>query len=189
LNELITLSELARRLDKKKPQISRWKKAGKLVMVGTKVDYQATLELLKIAQGTRGGLREKGKIVGDNNNTEVNPFGGSVNPVTYNKTGPNNENTNNPNYYNARAIREDIAAQRDALKLKVEKGEYVSKDEEYKKGFELGMKLKDKLMSIPDRLSPILAAETNQHTVNKLLKDELHEVIIDFITNGGFLDE
>jgi len=193
LKTLITLTELAEKLGKKKPQISRWKKNGKLVMEGTKVNYEATVKLLNLSQDTRGGTREKGKTVEVSVNSSVKKFAQKVDDLSSKENSvnklPENSSSNTPNYYVSRAKKEAALAGRETLKLKQEKGELVSKEDEYKKGFELGMKLKDKFMSIPDRISPILAAETEQHTINKILKDELHEVIIDFIKNGGFLDE
>ena len=71
----------------------------------------------------------------------------------------------------------------------MQKGEYVSKEDEQKKGFELAMKLKDKFLSMPDRVAPIIAACSDQHEIRKILKDEIHEAILEFIENGGFLDE
>ena len=55
--------------------------------------------------------------------------------------------------------------------------------------YELAMKLKDKFLSMPDRVAPIIAANSDQYEIRKILKDEIHDAILEFIENGGFLDE
>lgn len=182
MSELITLTELANRLGKKKPQISRWKKQGKVVMVGNQVDYEETLKLLTISKDPRGGKREKGL-----NNGALDSVNTGVNSVNNSHKGGNKVTP--ATYYQARAYKESILAKKAALELKVQEGEFVSFREEQKRGFELAMKLKDKFLSIPDRLSPILAAKDDTHEIRKILKDEIHEAILEFIEHGGFLDE
>lgn len=182
MSELITLTELANRLGKKKPQISRWKKQGKIVMVGNKVDYESTVNLLNLAKDPRGGKREKGS-----NNGACKGVNSSASTVNNSKSSGVENST--VDYYQARAFKENILAQKAALELKVQKGEYVSKEYEQKKGFELAMKLKDKFLSLPDRVAPIIAAKSDQHEIRKILKDEIHSAILEFIKNGGFLNE
>jgi hypothetical protein len=182
MSELITLTELANRLGKKKPQISRWKKQGKVVMVGDKVDYESTVNLLNLAKDPRGGKREKGSNGGGSQSVN-----NGVNTVNNSKSGGGGNSS--ASYYQARAFKENILAQKAALELKVQKGEYVSKEDEQKKGFELAMKLKDKFLSMPDRVAPIIAANSDQYEIRKILKDEIHDAILEFIENGGFLDE
>jgi hypothetical protein len=181
VSDIITLTELANRLGKKKPQISRWKKQGKVVMIGDKVDYEATVNLLNLAKDPRGGNRTK-----SSNNGDSGTVNNGVNTVNNSKA---NSGATSSSYYQARAFKENILAQKAALELKVQKGEYISKEDEQKKGFELAMKLKDKFLSLPDRVAPIIAANSDQYEIRKILKDEIHEAIMQFIENGGFLNE
>lgn len=178
---LLTQAELAKELGKKPSQISRWKKQGKVVMVGDKVDYEATLEMLTLSKDNRGGKRQKGSIGGGS--SSVNTSSKGVN------TKVGNNSSSSASYYQARAFKENVLAQKAALDLKIQKGEYVSKEDEKKRGFELAMKLKDRFLSMPDRVAPIIAAKSDQHEIRKILKDDIHEAILEFIKNGGFLDE
>ena len=59
------------------------------------------------------------------------------------------------------------------IEVKVKEGTYVDAKETEKKGFELAKSLSDKLMTLPDRVSSLFAAETDQSVIGKTLKDEI----------------
>ena len=59
------------------------------------------------------------------------------------------------------------------IEVKVKEGAYVDAKETEKKGFELAKSLSDKLMTLPDRVSSLFAAESDQSVIGKTLKDEI----------------
>jgi len=65
------------------------------------------------------------------------------------------------------------------LKAKVEAGKYVDADEVKVAAFNKGRVTRDNLLNIPDRLSGILAAETDAAKVHALLSAEMRQALKD----------
>lgn len=63
------------------------------------------------------------------------------------------------------------------IKAKVESGKFVDVDEVKSVAFRRGRIVRDNLLSIPDRLDAILAAETDRRKVHQILSDELNRVL------------
>ena len=78
------------------------------------------------------------------------------------------------------------------IKYEKEAGELVSAQEIEKIAFELARKLRDKIMSVPTRVSHELAAETDPHAMEKMLTGILAKALGDLIEeekeNGNVTD-
>lgn len=77
----------------------------------------------------------------------------------------------------ARALREKFAALNERLDYETKRGELIPRDLVERTVFGLARAAQEALRSIPDRIAPMLAAETDQHAVHQMLDRELRIVI------------
>ena len=63
------------------------------------------------------------------------------------------------------------------IKAKVEAGKYIDIDEMKEAAFKRGRIIRDGMLSIPDRIDAILAAETDRHKVHQIITDEIIRVL------------
>lgn len=63
------------------------------------------------------------------------------------------------------------------IKAKVEAGKFIDVDEVKSAAYRRGRTVRDNLLSIPDRLDAILAAETDRRKVHQILSDEITRVL------------
>lgn len=155
----MTQAEFAKVLGVTRQQINQYKRKGKLVMSGNKVDYEESIKRLGDTKDTRGG--DRGKM-------SINP----KSPMADNQM----------NLYKARAFKETYSAKREELNYKKEIGELISRTDEEKRAFELAIKLRDRLLGIPDRLAPLVSAEKSEDKNRELLKKEFDLALDDFIS-------
>jgi hypothetical protein len=76
-------------------------------------------------------------------------------------------------FYAARTVREHYAARLAKLEYERECGKLVDVEEVNKSAFEMGRIIRDALLNLPDRLAPILAAESDVHKVHALMMKEI----------------
>ena len=76
-------------------------------------------------------------------------------------------------YAASRAAREAYLARLAKLEFEQRSGRLVDADEVRAQIFGLGRRLRDALMGLPDRLAPVLAGETDQAEVHRLLAQEI----------------
>ncbi len=74
-------------------------------------------------------------------------------------------------------------------KLEYEKldGSLLSREEVEKAAFESGRQIRDMLQAIPDRIAPLVAAETDLHACTQILKAEIRSILesmCDVVTRG-----
>lgn len=81
-------------------------------------------------------------------------------------------------YNLARALREEANAKMADLKLKQAAGELIEVDKIRELAFKAGRIVRDQILTIPDRISSDLAAETNQFKVYQTLSEELKSALI-----------
>ena len=84
-------------------------------------------------------------------------------------------------YQEARAIKEALSARMARLEYEERLGQLVSAKEVRREAFRRGRMLRDRLMAIPSRLAPQLAAEESAKAVAALLDRELREVLDDVL--------
>jgi hypothetical protein len=67
-----------------------------------------------------------------------------------------------------------------ALDLKERQGELVKKDEVYRSLYELGVTIKEKLLSIPNRVTDEMRAAESRHEAQRILTAELEAVLLEY---------
>ena len=82
-----------------------------------------------------------------------------------------------PSYADSRAIRERYAAMILRLEYEEKSGKLVEKGELKLKLAKLHMAVRDALRTIPDRVAPILAAETDQAKIHAMLLKEIGQAL------------
>ncbi len=78
-----------------------------------------------------------------------------------------------PLYSQARASKEVFAAKMAQIKYEEMVGSYVKVEDIKEAAQDIGRNLRDAMLNIPNKLSPILAAESDLDAINKLLTDEI----------------
>jgi hypothetical protein len=82
-----------------------------------------------------------------------------------------------PSFARSRAIREAFAAKLSELEFKQRSGKLVDKAELKMKLAKVHMGVRDALRTIPDRVAPIVAAETDQAAIHALLLKEIGQAL------------
>lgn len=85
------------------------------------------------------------------------------------------------NFLNARARREQFAARAAEIDLAIKEGSVVARVDVDRQSFELARQAQQQLLAIPDRMAPVLAAESDQHRIHTLLTTEIHRAMNDII--------
>lgn len=78
-----------------------------------------------------------------------------------------------PPYLQSRSIREAYLARLSKLEFEEKSGKLVNIDAVRVVGFNAVRQARDKLMNMPDRLSPLLAGMSDSHEIHKLLTAEI----------------
>ena len=76
-------------------------------------------------------------------------------------------------YAGSRAAREGYNARLAKLEFEQRSGKLVDADQVKAQLFALGRRARDTLLGVPDRLAPILAGETDQAVIHRLLTEEI----------------
>lgn len=82
-----------------------------------------------------------------------------------------------PSFAQSRAIREAYAARLTRLEFDQRSGKLVDKAELKMKLAKLHMAVRDSLRTIPDRVAPIVAAETDQANIHAMLLKEIGQAL------------
>lgn len=81
-------------------------------------------------------------------------------------------------YSQSRAVRETYNARLAKLSYEERSGTLVNAQEVQNEAFKIGRVIRDSLLSIPDRVSAELAAETNQFKLHARLTEEIRKALI-----------
>lgn len=81
----------------------------------------------------------------------------------------------------ARTLREKYAALIAKVEYEEAVGLLVPKKDVDRQAFELARQAQQSLLAIPDRMAPVLAAESDQHRVHTLLTNEIHRAMAEVI--------
>lgn len=84
-------------------------------------------------------------------------------------------------YNEARARKEQANAELAELKVAELRGDLVRRDAVAKALFESARAVRDRLLSLPQRLAPVVLAETDQRSVEILLGDEIRRALLDLV--------
>lgn len=77
----------------------------------------------------------------------------------------------------ARAEKEYWLGQKAKIEYRRLKGEYMLVKDSEKQAFEAGRAVRDALLSLPPRLSPVFAGETDRFNVERLFLEEINQVL------------
>ncbi|MCE7868100.1 MAG: hypothetical protein DYG83_15005 [Candidatus Brocadia sp. AMX2] len=77
----------------------------------------------------------------------------------------------------ARAMKEHFRALLAELEFKEKNGELVPVEAVRKQAFETARMVRDSLLNIPNRVSPILAAESDHREINQILTKEITQCL------------
>ena len=152
--ELISQAAYARHQDVAPQTIGAWKKAGRIVMVGRKVDVKASDEMLAATEdpGNKMGAEERyGK-----------------------KKGISEDATS---FQKSRAEFEALKVKKARLEYDQLAGALVSRGTAEKQAFENGRRFRDCIMSLPDSYADRLAAITNVREMREALRVMLKDAI------------
>jgi len=106
------------------------------------------------------------------------PVGSAALPPGSN--GHSNGNGGALAYAKARSVREQFLAQLAALDFKVRSGKLVDRAKVEAAAFVTFRSLRDRLLALPDRMAPVLAAEMDQAQIRAHLDTELRKALNDF---------
>lgn len=180
MSELVSLREYARRRGVSAMAVSKAAKAGRITLVEGKVDPstadrdwpantnpgQMAINSTAAAMQTEPEAGLEAPDEGDEG-TQNDAAGGERKPSTTAQYGA------------ARAIREGYAARRAKIDYEKEIGQLVDVDQVRALAFKVARTARDSLLSMPDRLAPILAGESNQFEVHRIMTEEIRRVCND----------
>jgi phage terminase Nu1 subunit (DNA packaging protein) len=86
-------------------------------------------------------------------------------------------------YAEARRRKELAQAQLAELDLAEKEGELIQVSTVENEAFTAGKKVKDGLSNIPDRISPLLAAESDKNKIYRMLTSEINQVLEFLVVN------
>jgi hypothetical protein len=175
MTELVSLREYARRRGVSAMAVSKAAKSGRITLVDGKVDVaaadrdwpsntnpgQLAFKAPPPAAAAEGqGTHEAGDDEGQPPQTEEEK----------------KAQTSTGQYGQARAVREMYNARLAKIEFERETGILVNADTVRVAAFNAARTARDSLLSMPDRLSPVLAGEGNQFEIHRLLSDEIRRI-------------
>ena len=81
------------------------------------------------------------------------------------------------NLNQAKTVSEILTAKLKEIQYKKETGELVEKKEVEKEAFELGRRVRDAVLSVPDRVASIVASMSDSNAIKELLNNELRHAL------------
>ncbi len=180
MSELISLREYARRRGVSAMAVSKAAKANRITLVDGKVD-PSTADRDWPAKTNPGQLAHRAQAPG----RDADPHAGQEVPSadpgdTQNGADQGDKKASSGAAYGqARAIREGYQARLAKIEYEKEVGALVSADEVRVLAFKVARTARDSLLSMPDRLAPILAGEGNQFEVHRIMSEEIRRVCND----------
>lgn len=166
--QIVSKSDYAKLRGWKPSYVTKISRKGLTVEVDGKIDVAATDRRLAEAKDpARDPFRKKGK---------------AMTPKSPRKAkGKSGEVTEDSTYHEARTERERWKAKASKLEYGRMEGKLVDVDQVRTEGFSQGRKVRDVIMNVPDRVSSILAAETDTRRVCDILRKALREAIEEVI--------
>lgn len=180
MSELVSMREYGRRRGVSAMAVSKAAKAGRITLVDGKVDvstadrdWPANTNPGQLAVNSQAAAMQSDPEAGleapedGDEGTQNGGAGGEQKPSTTAQYGA------------ARAIREGYAARRAKIDYEKEIGQLVDVDAVRAAAFKLARTARDSLLSMPDRIAPILAGESNQFEVHRIMSEEIRRVCND----------
>jgi len=158
--ELVTQAELARRLDVSRQYVNRLVRMGKLELEGKKLDVAKSIAVM---EQLRDPARKR------KSDDQADPDQAAP------QSGP--EAKRQPTFAEAKTMKEVYLARMARLKYEEEAGKLVPKADVESRAADIGMVVKQNLLSIPSRMMDELAIESDPREINAILERELRQVL------------
>jgi transcriptional regulator with XRE-family HTH domain len=158
--ELISQAELARRLGVSRQYVNRLVRSGKLELEGKKIDAaKAVAALRQVRDPARKYKTDE--------------------PADLDQPAPQPEPAakRQPTFAEAKTMKEVYLARMARLKYEEEAGKLVPKADVEARAADIGMVVKQNILSIPSRLMDQLADETDPREINAILEAELRRAL------------
>ena len=164
-------AEYARHRNVSRQQVSLYIKEGKITAekVGSGYRIDPVLADAQLAKNKDPGIGGKG---GGSGIRPPEPVPAAAGPAP--QMAPV---TGIPSYADSRAIREAYAARITKLEYEEKAGKLVDKAELKLRLAKLHMAVRDALRTVPDRVAPIVAAESNQAKIHAMLLKEIGQAL------------
>ena len=152
--ELISQAELARRLGVSRQYVNKLVRGGTLPLTGKKLDAASSIAILE---------------------QMANP--GRPTKATMPSLGTSSQPNKGPTLAEAKTMKEVYLARMARLRYEEEAGRFLEKAEVERRAQEVGMVVRQNLLSLPSRLMDQLAVESDPREINALLEGEVREVL------------
>lgn len=162
--ELVSMSEYARRRGCTEAAVRRAVKDERITLIDGRVDPVAA-----DAQWARNTRVRAGSRSADDANLRLSRANGH--------TSSDDEEPQVDDYYTVKARRERAEADMAELRLAEQRGELIRRADTHSAWAKRTSSLRESILQIPARLSPILAAEADQAKVHDIIQAELHAVL------------
>ena len=171
--ERITQSEFARRNGWTRQYVAKLIKQGRVKLEGGKIDPVAAKRAIDNLAEPSTELWEKPAQKPAPGYTTT-----TASPLQSASAAPPTDGRKAVDYASARTMREAYRAKMARLDYEEREGKLVDAQKMYEEGFQLGRQVRDAILSVPDRLADILAAEQDPVKIRQLLQDELEMTLI-----------
>ena len=158
--ELVSQAELARRLGVSRQYVNRLVRSGKLELEGKKIDVAKAVAALR-------QVRDPARKYKTDEPADLDQFP----QEDSSEAGPQ------LTFAEAKTMKEVYLARMARLKYEEEAGKLVPKADVEARAADIGMVVKQNLLSIPSRLMDQLADETDPREINAILEAELRRVL------------
>jgi hypothetical protein len=178
MSELVSLREYARRRGVSAMAVSKAAKSGRITLVDGKVDV-ATADRDWPSNTNPGQLAFKAPpaaTAAQGEGSQEAGDDGAGEPDTEQTDAAKKAASTTAQYGSARAVREMYNARLAKIEFEKETGVLVNADQVRVAAFNAARTARDSLLSMPDRLSPVLAGEGNQFEIHRLLSEEIRRV-------------
>ena len=199
---LLHAAALARELNVSKMAISRAQAEGLLTPAGKSPTGKPLFDLEEVRRvyapdplqterpdGLKGGRpRYKKSYKSDRVTFPVTnppPAPVAVPPPPSGQPGPDTHEDDKAKMLKARAAHLETQSQLAAIKLRLQRGELIEKEEVRRQGSELGAVLMGAIQAFPDRHADALAVLSDRHDVHNFLVKHLNEMIIQIRAKCG----
>jgi hypothetical protein len=195
---LLNQNELSKKLNLSKSRISQLKKEGRLnyamakdpISNQLKFDYKKVLEALSKSDSNYNSKSLEIKLP-----LNPEPKNGLVHDPVLNSQEIETEDPdstkenifkidNKESYEQARTRKMQFSAELERLELEELSGRLIDGNKVKKDFYEIGKRIKENLLNIPDRLSAQLVAMNNYNEIYILLREEIENSLKDLSTNG-----
>jgi hypothetical protein len=189
----VSLRELARLAGKNPGQIHRLKSKGVLVPGADELfDADADLALVRshFEQSEAFAADAPPASVQTSASADQAPAAAAAAPAGAAPAGSSKTSSTarpqsqNRSYWSARTSREEVEAENARLDLEERRGRLVDAEDVAAAQFEIARLVRDRMLAIPDRVGPILAAELDPHQVRELLSKEIRLALADALPAG-----